>query len=44
MNTVPLDTGPWVEPFPSKGTEDLLYLVVADHPKADIFHYPDSGK
>lgn len=24
--------------------EDLLYLVIAVHPRADVFHYPDSGK
>jgi uncharacterized cupin superfamily protein len=44
MNTVPLDILPLVKQFSSKGTEDLLYLVVADHPRADILHYPDSGK
>ncbi|WP_276617040.1 hypothetical protein [Roseimicrobium sp. ORNL1] len=44
MNTAPLDTLPWVEQISSKGTEDLLYLVVADHPRKDIFHYPDSGE
>ncbi len=26
------------------GTEDLLFLVVADNTPADIIHYPDSGK
>jgi uncharacterized cupin superfamily protein len=28
----------------NRGTEDLVYLVVADHPRADVIHYPDSGK
>lgn len=26
------------------GAEELAYLVIADHPRADVFHYPDSGK
>jgi uncharacterized cupin superfamily protein len=26
------------------GTEDLVYLIVADNPRADVFHYPDTGK
>jgi uncharacterized cupin superfamily protein len=24
--------------------EELLYLVIADQPQADVIHYPDSGK
>lgn len=24
--------------------QDLLYLVIADQPQADVIHYPDSGK
>ncbi len=30
--------------FTNTGTTDLLYLLVADNPPVDIFHYPDSGK
>ncbi len=26
------------------GAEDLTFLVIADHPRADVIHYPDSGK
>lgn len=26
------------------GSVDLTFLVIADHPQADIIHYPDSGK
>jgi uncharacterized cupin superfamily protein len=26
------------------GAEDLVYLVIADNPRADVIHYPDSGK
>jgi Uncharacterized conserved protein, contains double-stranded beta-helix domain len=26
------------------GTEDLVFLVVADNPRADVIEYPDSGK
>lgn len=26
------------------GSEDLTFIVVADHPQADVIHYPDSGK
>jgi uncharacterized cupin superfamily protein len=26
------------------GSEDLTYIVIADHPQADVIHYPDSGK
>jgi uncharacterized cupin superfamily protein len=26
------------------GTEDLVYHVIADNPRADVFTYPDSGK
>jgi uncharacterized cupin superfamily protein len=30
--------------FTNTGTDDLFYLLVADDPPADYFHYPDSGK
>jgi uncharacterized cupin superfamily protein len=30
--------------FTNTGTEDLLYLLVADNPPVDYWHYPDSGK
>jgi uncharacterized cupin superfamily protein len=30
--------------FTNKGTEDLLFLVVADNPVGESCHYPDSGK
>lgn len=26
------------------GQAELLYLVIADHPQADVIRYPDSGK
>lgn len=26
------------------GTEDLIFLVIADNPRADVINYPDSGK
>ncbi len=26
------------------GGQDLVYLVIADHPRADVLHYPGSGK
>lgn len=26
------------------GSEDLIFLVIADQPQADVIHYPDSGK
>lgn len=28
----------------NSGTEDLVYLLVADNPSTDVWHYPDSGK
>jgi len=30
--------------FANTGTEDLLYLLIADDPAADYWYYPDSGK
>jgi uncharacterized cupin superfamily protein len=30
--------------FTNTGTDDLVYLLVADDPPADYWHYPDSGK
>jgi uncharacterized cupin superfamily protein len=30
--------------FRNIGTDDLLYLLVADNPSLDLFHYPDSNK
>ena len=27
----------------NSSTEDLLLLVIADHPRADVIHYPDTG-
>lgn len=30
--------------FINTGPEDLTYLVIADQPRADVIHYPDSGK
>lgn len=26
------------------GTADLVYLVIADHPRSEVIEYPDSGK
>jgi uncharacterized cupin superfamily protein len=26
------------------GTDELVFLVIADHPRADVMQYPDSGK
>ena len=28
----------------NNGSEDLIYIVIADQPQADVIHYPDSGK
>lgn len=28
----------------NNGSEDLTLMVIADHPPADVIHYPDSGK
>lgn len=47
----PLGTGDYVV-FPpgeahqirNDGAEDLVFLVIADQPQADVIHYPDSGK
>lgn len=30
--------------FTNTGDEELVFLVIADHPQADVIHYPDSGK
>jgi len=30
--------------FSNTGTDDLIYLLIADNPLADIWHYPDSDK
>lgn len=28
----------------NNGSEDLTFIVIADQPRADVIHYPDSGK
>ena len=28
----------------NNGSEDLIYIVIADQPQADVIRYPDSGK